>query len=277
MATNVQTETQQTTPNRFVRGLSAVGRFIYNLPAYTVTTVTHFILGNPEIEIDSSMFRGNIKDVVRYYDNEGEPQAREATVWDRLRQLGLVGTLTMAGRFIIEAVSAGVILVAQGLSSFVSQHQTAITRGFWITLGVAGALAATAAVVAFAWPAAFAAVVGFSVAGVSIASLAGATGLLGQIGIIAALGGVASVLGTTVVATIANTINWIKSCCTKQQHSTAEVNEDISDFAAQMQTNSLASHQPPYQGPSTQRTLFQPLQVNTNEVAAPPTTFTFQP
>ncbi|KTD76389.1 hypothetical protein [Legionella waltersii] len=78
-----------------------------------------------------------------------------------------------------------------GISNFVSNHKQAIATAFWASLAVAGAAALTVAL----WPAALAAVTGFTVFGVSIAAVVG-TGFVAQV---AATAGVAAALTSAAV------------------------------------------------------------------------------
>lgn len=113
-----------------------------------------------------------------------------------VRNRGLIGLTLDAVKYLGTSVA-----------NFISNHQKAISVAFWSSLVVAGAAALT---VAF-WPAALAAVVNFSVFGVSIASVVGA----GYAAQVAATAGVAAALTSTGVylgATVVNAFNALREC-----------------------------------------------------------------
>ncbi|HFF3624651.1 lpg2884 family Dot/Icm T4SS effector [Legionella pneumophila] len=113
-----------------------------------------------------------------------------------VRNRGLIGLTLDAVKYLGTSVA-----------NFISSHQKAISVAFWSSLVVAGAAALT---VAF-WPAALAAVVNFSVFGVSIASVVGA----GYAAQVAATAGVAAALTSTGVylgATVVNAFNALREC-----------------------------------------------------------------
>ncbi|HAT1596633.1 TPA: lpg2884 family Dot/Icm T4SS effector [Legionella pneumophila] len=113
-----------------------------------------------------------------------------------VRNRGLIGLTLDAVKYLGTSVA-----------NFISNHQKAISVAFWSSLVVAGAAALT---VAF-WPAALAAVVNFSVFGVSIASVVGA----GYAAQVAATAGVAAALTSTGVylgASIVNAFNALREC-----------------------------------------------------------------
>jgi len=101
--------------------------------------------------------------------------------------------------------------VGQGIGDFIASHKKAIATAAWLTLLLAGATALTL----FLWPAALTAVATFAIANISILSVVGTNTALQ---IIAASGLVAAAVSTAVylVASVANTINWIKECFTKR-------------------------------------------------------------
>ncbi|HAT7073706.1 TPA: lpg2884 family Dot/Icm T4SS effector [Legionella pneumophila] len=118
-----------------------------------------------------------------------------------LRNRGLIGLTLDAVKYLGTSVA-----------HFISNHQKAISVAFWSSLVVAGAAALT---VAF-WPAALAAVVNFSVFGVSIASVVGA----GYAAQVAATAGVAAALTSTGVyigATVVNGFNAFRECISKMR------------------------------------------------------------
>lgn len=97
--------------------------------------------------------------------------------------------------------------IGRNITNFLVDHKDAIATSFWLSLLAAGA---AAAVVAF-WPAALAAVTGFTIAGYSIGAFF--TGFTAQV---AATAGVAAVLTSAAVysvATVANVCKFIYGCC----------------------------------------------------------------
>lgn len=198
----------------FKEGVITFGHTIYNLPSTIATGTANLIFGNKDI-LNARDEKGALrldketkKPIIRSYDF--------LSLTDRARYNGLVGMVLGAGQY---ALSFGSWLSHQ-VSSFVSNHETAIKRGFWISLAVAGVAAASAAVLAFALPAAFAAVTGFSVLGLSIASIAGSS-LVAQVFVSAGLAAGLSVAGTAAVASIANTVEYIGSLFTVRDASQA--------------------------------------------------------
>lgn len=148
---------------------------VFLLPARTFSFFTGLLLGS----YDKDKY-GQIKT-----DFEGNP----------VKTRGLFGLALDAVKYI-----------GLSVSNFISNHKQAIAVAFWSSLVTAGAAALTVAL----WPAALAAVVGFSVYGVSIASLVG-TGFAAQV---AATAGVAAALTSAAVyvgATVVNAFNGIRS------------------------------------------------------------------
>ncbi len=105
-------------------------------------------------------------------------------------------------------LAMGFTATFRAVSNFVSNHETAIATAFWASLVVAGAAALTLAL----WPAALAAVAGFSVFGLSIAALVG-TGVVAQVGVAAALAAAATSVAVYAGAAVVNSFiavkNWI--------------------------------------------------------------------
>lgn len=99
-------------------------------------------------------------------------------------------------------IAQGFLYLTKGIGNFVSHHKTAIATAFWASLAVGGAAALT---VAF-WPVALAAVVGFSVAGFSIAALVG-TGFVAQVSAVAALAAATTSVAVYAAATVINAIS----------------------------------------------------------------------
>ncbi|AMP90819.1 hypothetical protein [Legionella pneumophila] len=149
---------------------------VFYLPAAVFSGLTNLFLGSYAKDK-----RGNY-----IQDEEG----------NYVRNRGLIGLTLDAVKYLGTSVA-----------NFISNHQKAISVAFWSSLVVAGAVALT---VAF-WPAALAAVVNFSVFGVSIASVVGA----GYAAQVAATAGVAAALTTTGVylgATVVNAFNALREC-----------------------------------------------------------------
>jgi hypothetical protein len=95
----------------------------------------------------------------------------------------------------------GINYVMRGISNAIAKHKLPITIAFWSSLILASAVALTL----FLWPAALAAVAGFSIGGLSIAGLVG-TGVLSQVGLIAGLTFIATSTLTYIGAAITNGI-----------------------------------------------------------------------
>ncbi|CEG58944.1 hypothetical protein [Legionella fallonii] len=152
--------------------------FFY-LPARAFSTITDLVLGSYKRKDD-----GSIKEASKEASNTNP---------------GLLG-------FVFESV----MYIARGISNFIYNHQTAIAAAFWASLVLSGAAALTV----FLWPAALTAVATFSIYGLSIAAIVG-TEAAAQIGAIAALTFAVTSVATYAIAAVVNTINWIKSCCTK--------------------------------------------------------------
>ncbi|HAT9316056.1 TPA: lpg2884 family Dot/Icm T4SS effector [Legionella pneumophila subsp. pneumophila] len=149
---------------------------VFYLPAAVFSGLTNLFLGSY-----SKDKRGNY-----IQDEDG----------NYVRNRGLIGLTLDAVKYLGTSVA-----------NFISNHQKAISVAFWSSLVVAGAAALT---VAF-WPAALAAVVNFSVFGVSIASVVGA----GYAAQVAATAGVAAALTSTGVylgATVVNAFNALREC-----------------------------------------------------------------
>ncbi|HAU1605860.1 TPA: hypothetical protein JBJ19_13635 [Legionella pneumophila] len=113
-----------------------------------------------------------------------------------VRNRGLIGLTLDAVKYLGTSVA-----------NFISNHQKAISVAFWSSLVVAGVAALT---VAF-WPAALAAVVNFSVFGVSIASVVG-TGYAAQVAATAGVAAALTTAGVYVGATVVNAFNALREC-----------------------------------------------------------------
>ncbi|HAT1659780.1 TPA: hypothetical protein RG395_002420 [Legionella pneumophila] len=128
-----------------------------------------------------------------------------------VRNRGLIGLTLDAVKYLGTSVA-----------NFISNHQKAISVAFWSSLVVAGVAALT---VAF-WPAALAAVVNFSVFGVSIASVVGA----GYAAQVAATAGVAAALtsvGVYVGATVVNAFNALRECISNLRSKKSSENSEF--------------------------------------------------
>lgn len=199
----------------------AFGDFIYNLPSTIASGTANIIFGNKDLS-----YARKQDGSIQYYD--GQPVRRHykhLSFLDRVRIAGLVGLVLGAGRLLLDAAS----WLSHQVSAFVRDHETAIKRGFWIALAVASVAAATAALVAFAWPAAFAALTGYTLLGVSIASLAGPS-LVAQIFVSAGLAAAFSSMITAAVAGTANTISYIKSLFSERDVDNSLSDDEDSQF-----------------------------------------------
>ncbi|HDV5710692.1 TPA: lpg2884 family Dot/Icm T4SS effector [Legionella pneumophila] len=192
-----------------------------------------------------------------------------------VRNRGLIGLTLDAVKYLGTSVA-----------NFISSHQKAISVAFWSSLVVAGAAALT---VAF-WPAALAAVVNFSVFGVSIASVVGA----GYAAQVAATAGVAAALTSTGVylgATVVNAFNALRECISnlrsKKPSSNPEftpVNDEtfeevrrnqfsgLSKGSEQQQTVQLSSSSSEEEPVHTTKVFVQPKDVTTEVVENPTST-----
>jgi hypothetical protein len=144
---------------------------------------------------------------------------------------GLFGVTVDAVKFVLNVLLGAVQYIAnsllnaakylvRGISNFIGNHQKAIAVAFWSSLVVAGAAALTVAL----WPAALAAVTGFTIGGISIASLVG-TGFAAQV---AATGGVAAIATSAVVftgAAIVNTLTGIRDFFVNRRNAKADKRE----------------------------------------------------
>lgn len=93
---------------------------------------------------------------------------------------------------------------SSAVTRFLKRNQTTIATAFWLSLVVAGAAALTL----FLWPAALAAVSGFTVAGLSIAAIAGPS-IVAQIGLAAAIAFAATSVATYATVLAANVFSFI--------------------------------------------------------------------
>lgn len=93
--------------------------------------------------------------------------------------------------------------VSQGISSLIRNNRSTISLAFWVTLGVAASVAIAGAVLASFYPAILASIVGFSLYGISIASLAGAN-VIAQVAVACGLAGAAASAVTYAGAAVVN-------------------------------------------------------------------------
>lgn len=131
---------------------------------------------------------------------------------------GIVGLVVQGATGLLDLVKS----IGRGLTGLVSNHQRAIAAAFWMSLLAAGA----ATGVAFFLPTVFAAVVNYSIAGYSIASVFGANFAV-QAGVTAGLSALLASTAVYTVAALANFVNFIKSCCCTKPDSANEA-----DFVA---------------------------------------------
>lgn len=124
-------------------------------------------------------------------------------------------------RGLLGLILDGVKYLGKSVTNFLQDHKKAIAAAFWGSLLVAGAAVLT---VAF-WPAALAAVTGFSVYGVSIASLVG-TGFAAQLAGVAAAATVLTSALVYTTATVVNTFNAIKNFFTGTKASMPSAQSD---------------------------------------------------
>lgn len=202
--------------SRFVQLMKDTGIFIYNAPGFFAAGFSRIFLGNSHLEI-RSIQNASGQTIERTYQWNLEKQDWEkkgpTSFLDKLRVAGVLGSLAIFARETVAFCADTFVFLAKGISAFVSNHSTAITIGFWAALLAAGLATGIAAAVFYISVPAFEAFVGYSVFGVSIHSLAGAAGFAAELGIVAGLGAGLATLGTVVIASIVNTIEWIKSCC----------------------------------------------------------------
>lgn len=111
---------------------------------------------------------------------------------------------------LVGLVLNGVKGVATSFSKLIKGQETTIATALWAAIILSAAAAATVAFV----PAVLAAVVGFSVAGVSIASLVGSS-FIAQVAAVAALTGLAAMTSVFSVAAAVGVVRAIKGLFTK--------------------------------------------------------------
>ncbi len=131
---------------------------------------------------------------------------RDGTVDEKRSFPGLLGLVLGSAKFALDVVKT----IGRTVTGLIRNHQQAIASAFWMSLLVGGAAALTVAL----WPAALAAVVGFSIGGYSIASVFGANFAV-QVGVTAGVGAVLASAAVYSVAAVANFVNFIRSCFTK--------------------------------------------------------------
>lgn len=186
--------------------LKSISKGIYNFPGNAVTAVGNFIFGNAKIQLNE-----------------------ESSRFSRLRRLGLVGS-----------VLAAVEYLSTSISSFLSNHQTAITRGFWIGLATAAAVAITGTVLAFVYPGLVAAAATYTILGLSIATIAG-TNVAAQIAVASAVAFAAANAATYAVATVYNAISSIVSFISEKFAPSSNVDLEEAPEEALVQGSSLSA------------------------------------
>ncbi|RUR13128.1 hypothetical protein [Legionella sp. km772] len=151
---------------------------------------------------------------------------RDGTVDEKRSFPGLLGLVLGSASALLDLIKG----LGRGLTGLIRKHQQAIASAFWMSLLVGGAAALTVAL----WPAALTAVVNFSIAGYSIASVFG-TNFAVQVGATAGIGAVLASAAVYSVAAFANFVSFIKSCCTKAPAA------NQADFVAEGPSNTSAA------------------------------------
>lgn len=152
-----------------------IAKSAFELPATILSGATSLLFGS---------YQKNKEGEIKYTRDENNQRVA-------LTNPGLFGYIAM-----------GITYGFRAVGNFVSNHKTAIATAFWASLVVAGAAALTLAL----WPAALAAVAGFSVFGLSIAAVVG-TGVVAQVGVAAALAAAATSVAVYAGAAVVNGIN----------------------------------------------------------------------
>lgn len=156
----------------------------------------------------------------------------------------------------------GTILTALfGGSSFLEAHITAISFAFWSSLLVA---AATMLVV-FLWPAALAAMVSYSLYGLTIAGLVGAN-ITSQIAVLVGLSYILSNAAVYTLAFLGNLCSWFGDCCCvdrsyRHQYRIEDIDDRISSSTKKYRSLGLISRSsmtdPEVEEPAHYGTLWQ--------------------
>lgn len=160
---------------------------------------------------------------------------REGSRMGQFAQEGVVGNLTALVRGF-----------AQLLSSFVNSHRHVINAAFWFSLAFAAGAGLTGALLANYFPAAFSAVINFTVYGYSIAGLAGEV-LSSQLAVaagLAAAGTTALTVGVSVVEDVRSglyaTYKW---CTARKPVEKKSIDADPSVDSFSLNTSSTAMSQ----------------------------------
>jgi hypothetical protein len=157
---------------------------------------------------------------------------------------GLLGLILDGFKLLLEIGKA----IGRVTTDFIREHQDAIATAFWVSLLVAGAAALT---VAF-WPAALAAVTGFTVAGYSIASLVG-TGFAAQVAATAGVGAVLASAAVYAVAAVVNFFTALRDCFTRKPDG-----QDEDDNIAELDQESDDDHDDGFGSAPAMQTLGRP-------------------
>lgn len=177
---------------------------------------------------------------------------------------------TKANPGLFGLILGGLSYMARGVGNFVSNHRTAIATAFWTSLAIGGAAALTVGL----WPAALAAVVGFSVYGTTIASLVG-TGFAAQVGAVGVVAAIATSLNVYVAATVVNAFNAVRGWFAgrKAAPSAAQADVYVPETTTDAPVNTSASAMSQLGGPvesSTNVVAFQPAVKATSAPEASP-------
>lgn len=151
---------------------------IYNIPSTVVTFVSNVIFGNNEADV------------------EGKPE--------------FVQSLIRGG--ILGSIANGFYYAFQAVSHAARTHRDAINIAVWASLAVAAAVAITGAVLAAFYPAILATIVGFSVYGISLASLAGAS-VVAQVAVASGFAAAATQIVSYTAATLVNGCKALLDLC----------------------------------------------------------------
>jgi hypothetical protein len=151
----------------FAKIARQAGSAVYNLPSSIAVGISTLFVGNPEYQGKTGFLNGFLS-------------------------LGIVGSLYLAVR---------------SVSSFLNNNRNAINLAFWVALGFAAAVAVAGAVMALWFPAALAAVTGFSIYGISIAAIAGAN-VVAQVAVASGLVAGAAAALTFAGTALVNLVTW---------------------------------------------------------------------
>jgi hypothetical protein len=137
------------------------------------------------------------------------------------------GAVVGQTRGLLGLIADGIKSVGRAITDFVKAHQKAISTAFWLSLAIGGAAALTVAL----WPAALAAVTGFAVYGVSIASVVGAN-FVAQVLATAAVAFAATSLAVYAAATVSNLFTAVKGLFAKKAATVSATGENTEEFGS---------------------------------------------